>query len=92
MSLYIDLGLYDALLIGNDTYVTLERKSGSRARLCIVGSSEVQLMRKAKLLENYGTVPIFSKAASQPDASAMAAVASQLAASAMAAVNSGIKD
>lgn len=47
MALYIDVGPDDVLRIG-DTLVAVERKSGSRARLKIVGKSEVELMRKAR--------------------------------------------
>lgn len=47
MSLYLDVGLDDVLLVG-DTYVTLERKSGTRARLRIIGHAKVELMRNAK--------------------------------------------
>lgn len=57
MALFIDLGPDDALRIGND-YVTLERKSGSRARLRILGQSEVELLRKAKLQHETGGHPL----------------------------------
>lgn len=49
MALFIDVGPDDAVRIGEDTYLTLERKSGSRARLRIIGKSEVELMRKARV-------------------------------------------
>jgi hypothetical protein len=48
MALYIDVGLEDVLRIG-DTFVALERKSGTRARLKIIGKSEVELMRKERI-------------------------------------------
>lgn len=55
--LYIDLGPDDVVRIG-DTYVTLERKSGARSRLRIVGPAEVELMRKAKLLREAAAAPL----------------------------------
>lgn len=48
MTLYIDVGPDDALRIGEDMYITVERKSGSRARLRLIGRQEVELMRNAK--------------------------------------------
>jgi hypothetical protein len=48
MALYLDVGPDDILRIG-DTFVALERKSGARARLKIIGKSEVELMRKERL-------------------------------------------
>lgn len=50
MSLYLDIGPDDALCIGDNMFVTIERKSGKRARLRIIGPLKVELMRKAKLL------------------------------------------
>lgn len=47
MALYLDVGPDDVLRIG-DTLVAVERKSGSRARLKIVGKSEVELLRKTR--------------------------------------------
>lgn len=47
MALFLDVGVDDVLRIDNN-YVTLERKSGTRARLRIIGQSEVELMRNAK--------------------------------------------
>lgn len=47
MALFLDVGPDDAIRIG-DTYIAIERKSGSRARLRIVGSSEVELIRRAR--------------------------------------------
>jgi hypothetical protein len=49
MALFIDVGPDDVLRIGENSYISVERKSGSRARLKIIGKSEVELMRKAKL-------------------------------------------
>jgi len=49
MALFIDVGPDDVLRIGDSSYISIERKSGSRARLKIIGQSEVELMRKAKL-------------------------------------------
>jgi hypothetical protein len=47
MALYMDVGANDLLVIG-DTTVTVERKSGSRVRLRIIGKSDVQLVRDGK--------------------------------------------
>lgn len=46
--LFIDIGPDDLVRIG-DTVVSIERKSGSRARLRIVGPAEVELQKKARL-------------------------------------------
>lgn len=51
MALFIDVGPDDVLRIGDDSYISVERKSGARARLKIIGKGEVELMRKAKLRE-----------------------------------------
>lgn len=48
MSLFVDVGLADALRIGDDTVIYIERKSGQRARLRIDGSAKVELLRKEK--------------------------------------------
>lgn len=48
MALWIDIGPDDILKIGDST-VTLEHKSGRRARLAIIGAAEVDLLRKARL-------------------------------------------
>lgn len=56
MALFLDVGPDDALRIGEDTYLTVERKSGSRVRLRIISRSEVELMRKARLLSEPGAV------------------------------------
>lgn len=47
MALFLDVGTDDVLRIDN-SYVTLERKSGTRARLRIISQAEVELMRNAK--------------------------------------------
>ncbi|NLA67479.1 MAG: hypothetical protein GX856_04410 [Gammaproteobacteria bacterium] len=47
MALFLDVGPDDAIRIG-DTYIAIERKSGSRARLRIVGKDEVELIRRAR--------------------------------------------
>lgn len=50
MALYIDLGPEDLLRIGADTYVAVEHKTGSRrARLRVVGTSQVELLRRAQV-------------------------------------------
>lgn len=51
MALWLDVGPDDLLRIGEDMYVSVERKSGSRARLKIIGPAEVELVRNAKLRE-----------------------------------------
>lgn len=45
MALFLDVGPDDQLRIG-DTIVTLERKSGKRARLKIVGPDEVEMTQR----------------------------------------------
>lgn len=47
MALVLDVGPSDALRVG-DTYIVVERKSGSRARLRILGPAEVELMRNSR--------------------------------------------
>lgn len=51
MALFLDVGPGDVLRIGNDIAVTVEKKSGARARLRIIGpkSVDVELIRKAEL-------------------------------------------
>lgn len=51
MALWLDVGPDDLLRIGGDMFVSVERKSGSRARLKIMGPAEVELVRNAKLRE-----------------------------------------
>lgn len=48
MALYLDVGPDDLLRVGDDTIIAVERKSGSRARLKIVGTAEVELLKKAR--------------------------------------------
>lgn len=57
MALYIDVGLEDVLRIG-ETFVVLERKSGSRARLKIIGKAEVELMKKERIKVRIGDNPV----------------------------------
>jgi hypothetical protein len=57
MALFLDVGPDDALRIGPDTFLTVERKSGSRSRLRIVSTSEVELMRGARLHPPYAPAP-----------------------------------
>ena len=56
MSLFLDISTDDVLQINENTFVMLERKSGQRARLRIVGPSRVELLRNAKHLEKTGPV------------------------------------
>lgn len=65
MALFIDVGPDDALRIGPDTFITIERKSGSRSRLRIVGNSEVELMRNARIQQ---VAPPAQPAANDPEA------------------------
>ena len=53
MSLYLDVGINDVIQLG-DTFVTLEHKSGQRARLRFIGPSKVELLKNAKHLERSG--------------------------------------
>ena len=48
MALYLDVGPEDALRVG-EMYITVERKSGARARLKIIGKQDVELLRKARV-------------------------------------------
>ena len=54
MSLYLDVGTEDVLQLDGNTFITLERKSGQRARLRIISPSKVELLRNAKHLEKAG--------------------------------------
>jgi hypothetical protein len=51
MALWMDVGPEDLLCIGGDTYISVERKSGARARLKIVGKAEVELLKKRRMIE-----------------------------------------
>ncbi len=46
MALYLDLGPNNILRVGEDTYITLEKKSGQRARLRITGTGDVEMTNK----------------------------------------------
>ena len=46
MALFLDLGPNDVLRVGEDTFITIEKKSGQRARLRITGSGDVEMTRK----------------------------------------------
>lgn len=46
MALYLDLGPNDVLRVGEDTFITIEKKSGQRARLRITGTGDVEMKRK----------------------------------------------
>lgn len=45
MALYLDIAVGDRLFVGDDTVVTLVRKSGRHARLRIDGFAEVELVK-----------------------------------------------
>lgn len=49
MALWMDVGPEDLLCIGGDTYISVERKSGARARLKIVGKAEIELIKKSRI-------------------------------------------
>lgn len=48
MALYLDVGPEDVLRIGNDLVVSVERKSGARARLKFEGTERVVLEKGGK--------------------------------------------
>ena len=48
MALFLDLGPDDVLRVGEDTFITIEKKSGQRARLRITGSGDVEMTRKSE--------------------------------------------
>lgn len=52
MSLFIDVGPDDAICVGGDTYITVEKKSGQRVRMRFIGRAEVELMRNARKLKH----------------------------------------
>ena len=54
MSLYLDVGINDVIQIAENTFVTLEHKSGQRARLRFIGPGKVELLKNAKHLERSG--------------------------------------
>lgn len=45
MALYLDIGPDDELRVGKDAVITIEYKSGRRARLKIVGTAEVEMTK-----------------------------------------------
>jgi hypothetical protein len=47
MALFLDVGPNDVVCI-DGTYVTIERKSGQRARLRFVGPADVELVRQGR--------------------------------------------
>ena len=46
MALFLDLGPNDILRVGENTFITIEKKSGQRARLRITGDGDVEMKRK----------------------------------------------
>lgn len=46
MALFLDIGPDDELRIGDGAVVTLEHKSGRRARLKIIGTYDVRMTKK----------------------------------------------
>lgn len=52
MGLFMDVGPGDAICIGGNTWITVEKKSGQRVRLRIIGEAEVELMRNARKLKH----------------------------------------
>ncbi len=51
MGLFMDVGPGDAICIGGNTWITVEKKSGQRVRLRIIGEAEVELMRSARQMK-----------------------------------------
>ncbi len=47
----MDVGPGDAICIGGNTWITVEKKSGQRVRLRIIGEAEVELMRSARQMK-----------------------------------------
>lgn len=50
-TLYLDVGTDDIVRIGENLAFTIERKSGSRARIRFVGSEKVDMVRHGRSLE-----------------------------------------
>lgn len=46
MALFLDIGPEDVIRIGESMFITLEHKSGRRARLKILGKEDVRLFPK----------------------------------------------
>lgn len=46
MALYLDIGPDDELRVGKDAVITIEYKSGRRARLKIDGTAEVEMTKR----------------------------------------------
>lgn len=49
VALFLDIGPGDELRIGDGAVLTLEHKSGRRARLRITGEADVKLVRDARI-------------------------------------------
>jgi hypothetical protein len=54
MALFLDVGPDDVVHVGDDLLITVERKSGSRARLRFDGAAAVELVKRGrfKLLDD----------------------------------------
>ena len=48
MALFLDISIDDTLCLDDGTVITLERKSGTRARLRIDGPAHVELIRNGR--------------------------------------------
>lgn len=48
MALYLDIGPDDELRVGKDAVITIEYKSGRRARLKITGAAEVEMVPRTR--------------------------------------------
>lgn len=46
MALFMDVGPEDAVQIGTDTFITVEKKSGRRVRMRIMSGAQVELLKK----------------------------------------------
>lgn len=49
MALFLDIGPGDELRIGDNAVLTIEHKSGRRARIRITGEADVELVKDTKV-------------------------------------------
>lgn len=49
MALYLDIGPDDELRVGEDAVITIEYKSGRRARLKITGTAKVEMVPRTRV-------------------------------------------
>ena len=60
MALFMDIGPNDTICVGGDTYITLEKKSGQRARLRIVGDTPIELLKEGRKVQRPLNLPATS--------------------------------